>query len=289
MAVQVRKNKNTIIVFKGGLGNQMFQYAFYLSMKPLFDRLLIHYYISDKNSKISDFFYLDDIQYSGGPIKSILSSKTHNFIKSILFRIYFNKNVRLNRYVLDEYQILQSKSFFREGDIIEGYWQSLNLIEFEKIDFRDVFNLKKIRPEFSDIIVSLSSEIDFVKSLAVHIRRGDYLDNEVLGHICNYDYYSAAIDCFEGCKMIYFFTDDIIWVKENFNIEGAKYFSHEFGVVDLMLMSQFHNLVISNSSFSWWAAYLGQSNKKVVAPSKWFQNKKYKFNAYIEGWNLIDI
>lgn len=118
-------------------------------------------------------------------------------------------------------------------------------------------------------------------SVAVHVRRGDYVSNlttnDLFG-VLDEDYYARAaalITARTGADRFFVFSDDIDWCRENLRLAGETAFvsggtaAHE----DLHLMRLCEHKIIANSSFSWWAAWLGESAASViVAPRVWFAN-----------------
>jgi len=126
---------------------------------------------------------------------------------------------------------------------------------------------------------------------AIHVRRGDYVDNPHYAQL-GMDYYKEAIRTLvnlptNDAPIVFFvFSDDIAWCKENFPshfvfMEGNTDFE------DLTLMSLCNYFITANSSFSWWGAYLSKSkHKHVIFPSQWFgEAKQYKDtkDLYFEG------
>jgi hypothetical protein len=115
---------------------------------------------------------------------------------------------------------------------------------------------------------------------AIHIRRGDYLKGNYHKAL-PLQYFMNAIEHFPG-KQFVIFTDDPQWCKENFDyevIQGNK------PIYDLAIMSKFKNHIISNSSFSWWAAWLAKS--KTVAPMDWFGEDAKHLSTkdlYLNNW-----
>jgi hypothetical protein len=136
-----------------------------------------------------------------------------------------------------------------QSGMMFGYWQT----EKYFVDIAD-----QIREEFALPRAELGR-------VAVHVRRGDYLQLPQVFHTQGVDYYERARREFPGCEFIAF-SDDPEWAKEN--LPWADVIEGNPPIVDLALMASCDGIIMANSSFSWWAAWLG--NKKVVAPSKWF-------------------
>jgi hypothetical protein len=111
----------------------------------------------------------------------------------------------------------------------------------------------------------------------LHIRRGDYLTN-IVHNTNKEDYYKNAIKLIEEKvknPVFYIFSDEIEWVKQNFDIKyPTVYVDFNDALTnfeDIKLMSSCKHNIIANSSFSWWSAWLNEnSNKIVIAPKQWF-------------------
>ncbi len=154
---------------------------------------------------------------------------------------------------------------YRRGAIYHGYFQTekyfpnrehiLNV--FEPSDFV----LDHIR-KYGDLFEG--------ETCAIHVRRGDYsLDPQSKHHTKDMNWYNTAINMVNADKYIVF-SDDVEYAKKNFI--GDKFiFVSDKDYVELFMMSMCKHNIISSSSFSWWGAWLNKnSNKKVIAPMKWF-------------------
>lgn len=160
-------------------------------------------------------------------------------------------------------------------------WTKDNNIPFFVQDEKYFLNHKnEIKNMFSEGIIPNS--IDMV---AVHVRRAKnpinpeepaYSENSFyvdLGHHLHEDistnYYIRAMNMFPNEKFLVF-SDDIEWCKQSPLFEGCEFY-HGSEIEDMNLMASCKSHIIANSSFSWWAAYLGEHDKqKVVAPKQWF-------------------
>ena len=137
----------------------------------------------------------------------------------------------------------------------------------------------------------------WIKSLvaSLHIRRGDYITNP--NHpLLGLDYYSAALS-FIPDRYVLIFTDDVEWVQSPtspFKKIEEKYPGDKFIIsetnspyTDMALMAKCQYHIIANSSFSWWGAYLAQS-QQVVAPREWFgDTTKDTTDLYCKGWKVL--
>lgn len=269
-----------VVRLKGGLGNQMFQYALghVLAIKNNTELKVNTLYL-DLNSKNITKRTLDLDVFNVN--LNILESKDlpfiyrfHKYKMFILISFLFKK-------ILKPKGIEQNFAFNEEfldlkGDTyLDGYFQSPKYFKGYEDVIRKDFTFKN---NFTKNILDLSGEIKNTHSLCVHFRRTDYVNNK--NHdVVDMDYYIRGIGYIKNkskIDKIYVFSDDITWCKENLKFDIPTFFVGDEYVGDknsghLFLMSQCHNFVIANSSFSWWAAWLANHpGKMVVAPKQWF-------------------
>lgn len=145
---------------------------------------------------------------------------------------------------------------FREGAIPDIYVQ-------------DYLYFDKYGSELKKIFGNGINQIDYV---ALHVRRGDYVNNPFYIDLWQTDYYEKAIQEFSDERFM-IFSDDIEWCRENFI--GKEYtFNEEKTDYEAMnTMASCKGIIMANSSFSWWAAYLSNCGK-VIAPriEHWYTN-----------------
>ena len=105
--------------------------------------------------------------------------------------------------------------------------------------------------------------------VSIHVRRGDYLTKTKFHNVLDIDYYLKAIEYFPGREFV-IFSDDLEWCRSAFVGDRFSFFRGKHDLEDLFMMSSCHSNIISNSSFSWWAAWSNNhEDKKVIAPKKW--------------------
>lgn len=123
--------------------------------------------------------------------------------------------------------------------------------------------------------------------VAIHIRRGDYIDNPFYIDLTKTDYYQRAIEMFPDSKFLVF-SDDPLFAKEFFGEEDKFIFAEKGDEVDdLNLMASCsEGIIMANSSFSWWGAFLGNPNKKVIYPKNWFTDGKQRV-GFLDNWTAI--
>ena len=172
---------------------------------------------------------------------------------------------------------------------IEGYfqWPSLFLPLRDKL--REEISLKEPLNESAQFILQ---EIKGCESVCLHVRRGDYLEYDFYD-ICHYQYYRKAMEYVDEKvtnPFFYIFSNDIDWVEKNYEIPYPHRFVKENhkAPFELELMRNCKHFIISNSSFSWWAQFLAENESAVVVvPCSWFGDRR-QCSVYLPHWYTID-
>jgi hypothetical protein len=266
----------------GGFGNQLFQYAFYLSIKDRFNettKLDIHdmaTYELHNGYELERIFNLNE-KYCSTEEKLAVQSTKNIFTKLV-------KEIKKYTPFISRTYIKEKKHLhfsYREADFgskdttiyYRGSWQNPQYFNSIASEIRE----KLTFPEFIEPkSLALCQEISEHETVAVHIRRGDYLKHKALGGICDLPYYKNAIKKIEGLverPLFVIFSDDISWCRENINVENVRFVDWNTGeqsFQDMHLMSLCSHNIIANSSFSWWGAWLNANpDKIVISPNKW--------------------
>lgn len=118
-----------------------------------------------------------------------------------------------------------------------------------------------------DIRLLYGDKIGHIDKVAIHVRRGDYVNNPFYVDLTKTSYYYNAMQLFPG-EHFMVFSDDIEWCKQQEMFKGCSFSEGHDEIQDLNIMASCKGIIIANSSFSWWAAYL--SNAKVIAPKAWY-------------------
>ncbi|ETZ19769.1 alpha-1,2-fucosyltransferase [Pedobacter sp. V48] len=262
-----------IIRFLGGLGNQMFQYALYKSLQNKFP-----------NVKADLHGYNDYPLHNGFELENIFGSKI-NKVSSFTSNLYYNKKWiyrKLRRLFGLKNTYIEEKTLFSFNESILnnprtayywGYWQNFkyfeNIADEIKNDFQFTSPLSKENQQILD-------QVKLKNSVSIHIRRGDYLKDPLLGGLCGPEYYKQAISYVQSdltSPSFFIFSDDIVWCTENLNLDNCTFISWNkelSSYIDMQLMSSCKHNIIANSSFSWWAAWLNPNpDKIVIGPKKW--------------------
>lgn len=275
-----------IIEYEGGLGNQMFQYALAkcLIVKGRFvtGDFSAYYHIGRRDFALMDVFSAVSIKECNTKLKWNYKMDPSFYIVEESIHSVDKKEANIN--------ILQkNKGYF------EGYWQSYQYVNLVEEDLRKEF---KFAYKNGDKLHKISNKILMENAVSIHIRRGDYLEKkaqQVFGDICTNDYYEKAIKYIKknvSNPVFYFFSNDIKWVRENYEGLDAIYISKDMFDIyedwyDMFLMSCCKHNIIANSTFSWWGAWLNTNkNKIVIAPSKWINNCEI-IDIYPKEWIKI--
>lgn len=282
-------NKNINIILKGGLGNQLFQFfaAYFLSKRL---RMNLNIDITNyKNNNYRKFQLLNLLRIN----KNFFRNKKENFIFRKLKKIY-------HYYCFNNFKENNSFSYSKNFKKIDGK-KNINLIGFfqsEKYFYRnrdEIIRLLDFNKNKKHLNRKLASKILNTQSVAIHIRGGDYVnfekENPGYGVLSKF-YYKKAIKIiaktFNNFN-IFIFTDDKSYFFKNNFLNTYKYTLVNSGsdIKDLYLMSLCKNFIISNSSYSWWGAFLSiYKNKIIISPRKWqlldFNRANYyRYRCYI--------
>jgi hypothetical protein len=284
----------------GGLGNQMFQYALGRHLSILHNTTLkfdISFFSEKSYSKnhTPRTFDLDIFNIKNQiATDSELSLFTLNSPFSFANKIYKSINVFRNRYILESKPIFQEDILKLPDNVyLDGYWQSDKYFSAIESIIKNDFHLHGDIPENSQ---KLSDFINNTNSVAVNVRRGDFITNPT-HNVCGLEYYIRAhylISNKINNPSYFVFSDDIDWCKNNLNFLNPVYYvSHDFAGFKfkeyLRLMSSCKHFIIPNSSFAWWATYLASSSCEIViSPRKWVNNELYKtMDIFRENWICI--
>lgn len=261
-----------VVKLSGGLGNQLFQYAFgrFLSMKK--NTCLGVNLDSYKGNKIDNLnrrvMHLQDFNTK---FKIIGSKKIRDYL-------FLSGNKFIDDYFLLKLKFLHKKAFFGGQDIsrlngvddvcLIGHFINGNAKYLQEVR---AFLEKEIVLKDKSKINKLLKEIKKVNSISIHVRRGD-LTKVRNGFVLPKDYYLRAINAIEKDvknPFYYVFSDDLDWCKKNLSsFKKVKFISGNSVSEDLELMKNCKHNIIANSTLSWWAAYLNKNKKRIIIQPK---------------------
>ncbi|MFC5283374.1 alpha-1,2-fucosyltransferase [Pedobacter alpinus] len=280
-----------IVRIEGGLGNQLFQYALGKNLALINNtelKLDLNYF---KKSSFRTFelnhFNINEKEIIAQNIKYLKWANSKNKLLNSLYNFFFT-----------EPEIYKEKHFHFDNEVfkcknesyLSGFWQSEKYFISIKKQIQETLTFN---PSFNHKFNNQIQQINNSESVALHVRRGDYLKNK--NHLLlNLQYYEKALDLLTEKLTnpeIFIFSDDIEWCKLNLDVKLPHQFmsrneSHE----DLKLMALCKHFIIANSTFSWWGAYLSKNlSKIVICPKNWFP--EYSTNnsedLFVEDWILI--
>jgi len=142
---------------------------------------------------------------------------------------------------------------------------------------------------FNDNVVKIASKYPISdNSLGISVRRGDYLMLQHNHCVLSSEYYQLALNLFPDVDQIYVFSDDYPWCKNVFGNDVTYVEEDKF--VQLYLMTQMKHLILSNSTFAWWGAYLNNKKGTVIIPDPWFGPSNFHHDTkglYCDGWTKV--
>ena len=281
-----------IVNITGGLGNQMFQYAFAVALREKWkeevkvDKHHYHYIFSKT-------FHGNNFYHNGFEINKVFPNAKLGIASPLdIMRVsYYMPNFKLSRIIRKlmpvrkrEYIQPAKKAYEYDSNALcvsasyyEGYWMAYKYFESYRKEIQSTY---EFRPFSTDKNRKYADILNRDNSITIHIRRGDYVGSKTLGGICTLDYYRNAIR--KARKFIeqpefFVFSNDQEWCMENLDKEFGDaivhFVSHNKGSEsyrDMQLMSLARCNILANSSFSWWGAYLNEREDNIVfCPAKW--------------------
>ena len=291
----------------GGLGNQLFSLVagIYISKQlgvPL--RVFVNDVLSSSTvagKGLSSFRFFS----SGSPLIKSISYRPSRMLR---LRQRLNNHLRrlgMRREICDSISGYYSPVLVGEdpsiglvkaGSFVQGYFQSAKyFLEVRDSKGFQGFELKKSSAWFTDMV----KEVEIAKPIAVHIRRGDYLnpENDFIGALSK-DYFLKGIRLLQqdygfNESEVWIFSNDIPMVKAELGkeIEGrVRWVEPPVGSSEaesLLLMAKSRGLVISNSTYSWWSAAIGDP-ERVIAPTKWFKAADDPEGLMVPSWQRVE-
>jgi len=279
-----------VISFTGGLGNQLFQYAFGRKLAATTGQQLFFEIETYKTDYLRRSFVLNHFDISARSIPSLVQRKM------------LVKRTKLNNVLnnLGLIEIFEETDFSFKPDFLaapkwinyyKGFWQTQRYFE----DIRELL-LEELQCK-TDRLYQIKNELTGDnETISIHIRRKDYLNDDRYGFVGEM-YYKNAIEYFQnkgiGSKYIVF-SDDINWCKTFLSgLENTTFIGPEYNLKDyeeLQLMSWCSHHIIANSSFSWWGAWLCKKpNHLVIRPETPFREPSlYYEHHYPENWIALE-
>lgn len=301
-----------VLVLGGGLGNQMFEYAFARSLQKKFGDKKIKLSLYHVGEYMSNKEVLHHLQLNGTVTKcSGIETKAFRLHEKLVRNFILRKNSlkitdkdafsKLSEHGI--YYLPGATDFFKCSPKSAALKHIYGVYENPKYweEIRDALKkeLKVITPP-SEENRKMAEEISAENAVCVHIRRGDYVNNPMWSflNICSESYYQKAIEEIKTRvknPVFYIFSNnhtEITWIQKNYHFGDVDLRYVDLNNPDyeeLRLMYQCKHFIIANSTFSWWAQFLSDNpNKLVCAPSKW--STRFDGSCFYEkDWILIDV
>lgn len=276
------RNLEVIIRISGGLGNQMFQYAFGRAISLRNNAILkldTIFYEKIPRNVTRRYFLLQKfptitLRYADSDDRNRISKLLNSQTLYKIYR-YINTLISLNsKYILENnyHDSISDISYY------DGYWQSYHYFKNIKEKLYADFDLSHVAND--KVVKECKKLISSKFSISMHVRRGDYVSNSATnayhGVLPKTYYYDAVSYITEHLQIedvnIFIFSDDIEWCKSNLKFESAAvHFTDNLNEFQtLYLMSECQSQVIANSSFSWWGAFLARNSNYVIYSRNWF-------------------
>lgn len=268
-----------VVRIEGGLGNQLFQYA---AGRSLADRLGCELALDLRGlAENGDRpFQLNLYRIRAGVATPQMLASLPGWRSSRVGRMRSSLSQRLPS--MFSYPVFWPRSFAFDPRFerisrpvyLVGYWQSEKYFAWNRQHLLQDIQLISPLPTTTPWL----DQIRNTCSLALHVRRGDYVTNAAATQfhgLCDLSYYEAAVQEMKNKfpdVHVFVFSDDPDWVRANLRLDVPTYYvDSNPGEVDLELMRYCRHHVVANSSFSWWSAWLSESaGQTVYAPRRWF-------------------
>ena len=278
-------SKKVLVKIDGGLGSQMWQYALgrcvHISsgMPVLYDLSWFDKFGMDANGICSRKYQLEDV------FPKIHVRKAGKWTREF-YRLVFNK------YPGTWYEYDGEMMTSKRRRFLRGYYLNERYISQQGDALRDLFEFKTDLTEGNRRVLSMIESGE--NPVALHIRRGDYLNSA--HDVATPQYFLGAIarmtEMLRGGNATFFvFSNGMDWSRELLgNLEQNFVFvegnDNDDGVIDMFLMSKCAHFIISNSNFSWWPAWLSRrsQSKIVLMPDKWLHGEKQRLAMRVNGW-----
>ena len=288
-----------IVNIIGGIGNQMFQYAFALALKEI---------NPGEDIKLDISHFKEYSLHNGFEIERNFGSLLPYASSSDLRKLtYYAPNYKISRilrkllgYRKTEFKEPRLFTFWedaleRKGNCyFEGSWQNEKYFKEYDSLIRKAFSFKQALGDRNEVLLG---KIKDSESVSIHVRRGDYLTDPTYQGICDMPYYKNAIAYILGHvenPCFFIFSNDTEWCSKNIaplcsECTIIDWNGGSMSWADMQLMSLCKHNIIAHSSFSWWGAWLNNYQKKiVVSPRGWFNRADITDYPQLDSWILMD-
>ncbi|MDR1263231.1 MAG: alpha-1,2-fucosyltransferase [Oscillospiraceae bacterium] len=292
---------------RGGLGNQLFIYAFFRWLQVNAAQSGVAYVNPAENDHEAFQLYKYNIcnQLAAMTYMDEFTALAPDYLRYCFQKSKFvdqlpasdaiaERNMLMKQGILlkswkpyDEPIKFNVKHYYIRGFQGYKYFDCIKQLIMDEIRY-----MGKLRSENS---VMRSRIKESRNAVCVHVRRGDFVNRKDYCSICTKAYYNSAINMLTKATpdpVFFVFSDSMGWAKKSIAFPESTVFVENNGENDaaeeLELMRSCKHFIISNSSFSWWAQYLGASDESIVISPVVFESKNQKAQIIMDGWCLLD-
>lgn len=287
-----------MVLVYDGLGNQLSKYAFHLRKKMKGQKCQVCCVDTDHNGiELGRLFHIDT--KAGAIYKFIWLyffidckwPKWGTRLKKLLKRLHVELVCENSNYAYQE-NCVENRSEHKLT-FYQGAWQNPQYFDDIKETLQSLYQFPPLDPDNQRL---LDEALKRENAVAIHVRGGDYLsarNSQPFGSVCTERYYQNAIDYVEKevpTPTYYVFTNDIGHARKILGERQCVYMCHNRGLdswKDMAMMSKFKHIIIPNSSFSWWAAYLGEKDKRVLCPPIYIGGNPSSESVFPKEWIRI--
>lgn len=262
-----------IVKLMGGLGNQMFQYAFARNLSLKYNKpLKIDLSFLKNKNQGPKFTYRDynlDIFNIDGDFDIPRNESGFLLQENALQTATTNINY-VNTFI---------QKNINHNFVLSGFWQSQNYFIDIEDQIKQEFTFRDSVSKSNEYIQKMFNNIISCNSVMIHVRRTDYLNSPDYYYVVDNDYIQSSTNIINAkinSPHFFVFSDDMEWCKENIKLKNTTFVDNTYAGnacnYYLQLMRSCKHYIISNSTFAWWPTWLGRSTDSlIIAPKKWYK------------------
>lgn len=294
---------SVVVRLAGGLGNQMFQYAAGRAVALATGRRLLLDEAGIPRGPSGRRYELSAFRIAGEPagwlVRTLVRAQVGGRVPPVLRAVVRAASRRRWTLLGDREAGFDDRLFTTAGDLVlDGFWQSADYADRTPEIARHVRHDFALRQPLPDRLAAVEAEIAACESVGVHVRRGDYAHDPTIAAVhgalplAYYDAAAAWLTARLESPSFFVFSDDPTWAREHLRLPGPTRVVDEAAglppAVDQRLLAACRHFVVANSTFSWWAAWLGASpDKFVVAPRHWFADRPTPAGLLPASWTVL--
>ena len=294
---------SVLVRLAGGLGNQMFQYAAGRAVALVTGRRLLLDPSGIPRGPSDRRYELGSFRIAGEPVSPLVrtlvraqvGARVPPAVRAVVRAVSPSRWIFLG----DEDRVCDERLFSIPGDLVlEGHWQSAAYAERSPRIAEQLRHDFALRQPLPDRLAAVAAEMAAGESVCVHVRRGDYVHDPRIAAVHGVlgpDFFVAAADHVAAriaAPTFFVFSENLAWARDHLQLPGpTRFVADAHGLppaVEQRLMASCRHFIIANSTFSWWAAWLGESpHRLVVAPRRWFGDRPAPAGLLPAAWTVL--